>query len=229
MTKILLIEDDRKIQNFMRVLLTAQDYEVIEAVDAKTGITLALSYQPEVIILDLGLPDLDGIAVIQEIRLLVHSSIIVVSAREKESDKINALDQGADDYLTKPFNAQELLARIRVAIRHSKQIEKLPTEEVIIIRDLTIDLTRHEVMVQHEKTHLTPIEFEVLTHLALNRGKVVTQHYLVKHVWGLNSIESDIQSLRVTMANLRRKIELDSARPQYILTEIGIGYRLIDE
>lgn len=229
MTKILLIEDDRKIQNFMRVLLSAQGYEVFEAIDAKTGITLALSYQPEVIILDLGLPDLDGILVIQEIRNLVQSSIIVVSAREKESDKINALDQGADDYLTKPFNAQELLARIRVALRHAKKVDQLPKDEVITIRDLTIDLTRHEVMVQQEKIHLTPIEFEVLTHLALNRGKVLTQHYLVKHVWGDNSIESDIQSLRVTMANLRRKIEQDSARPQYILTEIGIGYRLIDE
>lgn len=229
MTKILIIEDDRKIQNFMRVLLNAQGYEILEASDAKTGITMALSYDPEVIILDLGLPDEDGIQVISEIRDHVQSAILIVSAREKESDKINALDLGADDYLTKPFNAQELLARIRVALRHRRMNLPEPMESVIRIRDLIIDEEKHLLTKDDVKIHLTPIEFEVLTLLARNRGKVLTQFYLVKHVWGETSIESDTQTLRVTMANLRRKIEKDSARPEYILTEIGIGYRMIDE
>lgn len=229
MTKILIIEDDRSIANFMRVLLSAQAYEVFEAKTAASGITLALSYQPDVIILDLGLPDMDGIEVISNIRQLVHSSILVVSAREKESDKINALDLGADDYLTKPFNAQELLARIRVALRHRKQTQEEASKSLLKVQDLSIDIDAHRVTVGESEVHLTPIEFEVLALLASHHGKVLTHAFMVRHIWGEGSLDSDTQTLRVTMANLRRKIEVTPAVPQYIVTEIGIGYRLKDE
>ena len=229
MAKILIIEDDRSILNFMRVLLGAQGYDVLEAKEAKAGITLALSYDPEVILLDLGLPDLDGIEVIRQIRPLIHGSIVVVSAREQERDKIDALDLGADDYLTKPFNAQELLARIRVALRHRLSRDVLVPEESLVVRDLTLDLGLHRLIRGNDEIHLTPIEFDVMTLLMRYRGKVLTHRALVKHVWGEGSLESDLQTLRVTMANLRRKIEEDPARPDYILTEIGTGYRLKDE
>lgn len=229
MAKILIIEDDRSIQNFIRVLLSAQGYEVLEAKEAKTGITLALSYDPEVVLLDLGLPDLDGLEVIRQIRPLTHGSIVVVSAREQERDKIDALDLGADDYLTKPFNAQELLARIRVALRHQSTRQIVVSEETLSVRDLTLDMGQHRLLRGSEEIHLTPIEFDVMTLLMRHRGKVLTHRSLVKHVWGEGSLESDLQTLRVTMANLRRKIEEDPARPDYILTEIGTGYRLKDE
>ncbi len=229
MAKILIIEDDRSIQNFIRVLLGAQGYEVLEARDAKSGITLALSYDPDVILLDLGLPDLDGIEVIRQIRPLIGGSIVVVSAREQERDKIDALDLGADDYLTKPFNAQELLARIRVALRHRSTKDVIIAEEALSVRDLTLDLGLHRLLKGTQEIHLTPIEFDVMTLLMRHRGKVLTHRALVKHVWGEGSLESDLQTLRVTMANLRRKIEDDPARPDYIITEIGTGYRLKDE
>lgn len=229
MAKILIIEDDRSIQNFIRVLLGAQGYEVLEARDAKSGITLALSYDPDVILLDLGLPDLDGIEVIRQIRPLISGSIVVVSAREQERDKIDALDLGADDYLTKPFNAQELLARIRVALRHRSTKDVIIAEEALSVRDLTLDLGLHRLLKGTQEIHLTPIEFDVMTLLMRHRGKVLTHRALVKHVWGEGSLESDLQTLRVTMANLRRKIEDDPARPDYIITEIGTGYRLKDE
>jgi two-component system KDP operon response regulator KdpE len=229
MAKILIIEDDRSIQNFIRVLLGAQGYEVLEARDAKSGITLALSYDPDVILLDLGLPDLDGIEVIRQIRPLIGGSIVVVSAREQERDKIDALDLGADDYLTKPFNAQELLARIRVALRHRSTKDVIIAEEALSVRDLTLDLGLHRLLKGTQEIHLTPIEFDVMTLLMRYRGKVLTHRALVKHVWGEGSLESDLQTLRVTMANLRRKIEDDPARPDYIITEIGTGYRLKDE
>lgn len=227
MTKVLLIEDDHTLRSFMRVLLSAQNYEVIEAKDAKQGITMALSLPIDVIILDLGLPDMDGLKVIEEIREHIQSGIIVVSARDKENDKIYALDHGADDYLTKPFNAQELLARIRVSLRHrsSTVSEAL---EVLSIRDIHIDFDKHLVLVKNNEVHLSPIEFEILALLMKNHGKVLTHHYLLNKIWGNQALENDVQTLRVTMANLRRKIESNPAIPEYILTEIGVGYRFVD-
>lgn len=229
MEKILIIEDDYSMMNFMRVLLSAQLYDVLEAKNANTGITMALSYNPEVIILDLGLPDMDGIDVIEKIRSLVSSSIIVVSAREKESDKINALDLGADDYLTKPFNAQELLARLRVALRHQKSNLTETSSHYLQVQDIVIDVEAHRVWVKNIETHLTSIEFDILTLLARNAGKVLTHAYMVKKIWGEGSLENDTKTLRVTMANIRRKIEVNPAIPQYVVTEIGIGYRLKEE
>ena len=227
MSKILIIEDDHSLRSFMRVLLSAQNYTVIEANDGKQGITQALVNQPNVIILDLGLPDMDGLSIISQIREHVSASIIVVSARDKENDKITALDNGADDYLTKPFNDQELLARIRVGLRHQSQ-NTSEVETSICIKDICVDFDKHRVFNQGEEVHLTPIEYEILSLLVRNHGKVLTHHFILKNIWGSQSLESDIQTLRVTMANLRRKIEMDPAQPQYILTEIGVGYRFLD-
>lgn len=227
MSQILIVEDDHSLRSFMRVLLSAQNYSVIEANDGKQGITLALSHQPEIIILDLGLPDMDGLSIIEQIREHVSASIIVVSARDKEDDKITALDNGADDYLTKPFNAQELLARIRVGLRHQNH-NTSEAETSICINDICIDIEKHRVFNGKDEVHLTPIEYEILSLLIRNHGKVLTHHFILKNIWGSQSIESDIQTLRVTMANLRRKIESDPAQPKYILTEIGVGYRFLD-
>jgi len=225
--KILLIEDDASLRSFMRVLLNAQAYETIEAADGRQGITLSLSHAFDIVILDLGLPDIDGLEVLNQIRPFVLCSIIIVSARDKENDKITALDSGADDYLTKPFSAQELLARIRVGLRH-RPIAKQEEERSIKIQDLCVDFEKHTCTVNDKEVHLTPIEFQVLGVLILHHGKVMTHHNLVKQVWGEGSLDSDIQTLRVTMANLRRKIEQNPAQPKYILTEIGIGYRFIE-
>lgn len=227
MSKILIIEDDHSLRSFMRVLLSAQNYDVEEANDGKQGITLALSIQPDIIILDLGLPDIDGLTIIEQIREHVSASIIVVSARDKENDKITALDNGADDYLTKPFNAQELLARIRVGIRHQNRSTS-EAETTICIKDICVDFDKHRVFNHQEEVHLTPIEYDILSLLVRNHGKVLTHHFLLKNIWGIQSIDTDIQTLRVTMANLRRKIENDPAQPAYIFTEIGIGYRFLD-
>jgi len=229
--KILIIEDDRSIRSFIRVLLTAQHYTVIEAEDGSGGITLALSNQPDVILLDLGLPDMDGLTVMHEIRPHCDAAVLVVSARGKENDKVSALDEGADDYLTKPFNAQELLARIRVALRHRRS-DKQPKDNVVSIfvyQGLTVDFEKHRVLVNSNEVHLTPLEFQVLQLLIEHQGKVLTYRFIVKEVWGSVALESDTQTLRVTMANLRRKIEDDPARPKYIVTEIGIGYRFCED
>jgi len=225
--KILLIEDDSSVRSFMRVLLNAQNYEIYEAANGKQGITMALSYQFDIVILDLGLPDIDGLDVLAQIRPHVNCAIIIVSARDKENDKIIALDSGADDYLTKPFSAQELLARIRVGLRH-RPSAAIDNENKITVKSLTVDFDKHTCTVDDTEIHLTPIEFDVLGLLIKNHGKVMTHHALVRQIWGQSSLESDIQTLRVTMANLRRKIEINPAQPQYILTEIGIGYRFIE-
>lgn len=229
--KILVIEDDRSIRSFIRVLLTAQHYTVIEAEDGSGGITLALSNQPDVILLDLGLPDMDGLTVMRAIHPHCDAAVLVVSARGKENDKVSALDEGADDYLTKPFNAQELLARIRVALRHRRS-DKQPQDNVVstfVYQGLTVDFEKHRVLVNASEVHLTPLEYQVLQLLIEHQGKVLTYRFIVKEVWGSVALESDTQTLRVTMANLRRKIEDDPARPKYIVTEIGIGYRFCEE
>ena len=181
----------------------------------------------DIILLDLGLPDYNGIDLIPMLKNINQTPIIIISAQDKEQQKIIALDNGADDYLTKPFNAQELLARIRVGLRHQSQ-NTSEVETSICIKDICVDFDKHRVFNQGEEVHLTPIEYEILSLLVRNHGKVLTHHFILKNIWGSQSLESDIQTLRVTMANLRRKIEMDPAQPQYILTEIGVGYRFLD-
>jgi len=174
---------------------------------------------------------MDGLTVMHEIRSHSGAAVLVVRSRVKENDKLSALDEGADDYLTKPFNAQELLARIRVALRHRRS-DKQPKDNVVSIfvyQGLTVDFEKHRVLVNSNEVHLTPLEYQVLQLLIEHQGKVLTYRFIVKEVWGSVALESDTQTLRVTMANLRRKIEDDPARPKYIVTEIGIGYRFCED
>ncbi len=227
---ILLIEDDKTIRNFIHVSLEAQGYKCIDTEYGNTGVALVFSHNPDIIIIDLGLPDTDGIDVILKIRPVTKAAIIVVSARGHEREKVEALDSGADDYLTKPFSVVELLARIRVALRHIKQTQSSDDNmpEQYSVEDLTIDFERRRVLAAKKEVHLTPIEFNLLALLAKHAGKVLTHKYIINEIWG-NSPVNDTQSLRVFMANIRRKIEKDTTDPRYLLTEVGVGYRLVDE
>lgn len=221
---ILVIDDESPIQHFLRVSLEAQGYQVVEAATGKRGLIEAASRTPDLIILDLGLPDMDGIEVTRQLREWSKAPIIVVSARGKEQDKIAALDAGADDYLTKPFGVGELMARVRVALRHaaSSSDSGQPTFE---IGDLHVDLSRREVTAAGRSVHLTPNEFKLLAVLVKHAGKVLTHRQLLKEVWGPGS-GNETHYLRVYMNQLRQKIEADPAQPKYLLTEPGVGYRL---
>lgn len=227
---VLVVEDDRPIRNFICVSLEAQGYKQINTMNGENAISLTLSHKPDVIILDLGLPDFDGIEVIQRIREFSKIPIIVVSARGREREKVDALDMGADDYLTKPFSVAELLARIRVALRHI-QYTGTRSDDILtrfICRDLEIDFDARKVILNSKEIHLTPIEFKLLELMARYPGKVLTHKFILKEIWG-SYTGSDTQSLRVFMANIRRKLEVDPAQPQYIITEVGVGYRLTEE
>lgn len=226
--RILLIEDDPQIRRFLRASLGAQGYELIEAETGKKGLALVASQAPDVVILDLGLPDLEGIEVIRRVREWSSVPIIILSARGQERDKVANLDAGADDYLTKPFGMAELLARIRVALRR-----KLPAEEgkavpVFTLGDLKVDFERRLVFRGQEEIHLTPIEYKLLSVLIKYRGKVVTHSQLLKEVWG-PAYTGQNPYLRIFILNLRRKLEPDPTRPYYLITEPGVGYRLRDE
>jgi two-component system, OmpR family, KDP operon response regulator KdpE len=227
---ILVVEDDKPIRHFICVSLEAQGYKCIDTQLGKTAISLVSSNNPDVIIMDLGLPDMDGIDVITTIRPLTKAAIIVVSARGHDVEKVEALDRGADDYLTKPFSLPELLARIRVAIRHSNQTnsshQESPSE--FLVGDLKIDFEKRRVFLSDDQIHLTPIEFKLIVLMAKYAGRVLTHKFILNEIWGSFS-GNDTQSLRVFMANIRRKIEKDPAQPRYILTEVGVGYRLADE
>lgn len=227
---VLIVEDDKTIRNFMKISLETQGYKVIETDDGQNAMTLFYSHSPDVILLDLGLPDIDGLELISRIRQSSMASILVVSARGREHDKVEALDLGADDYLTKPFSVAELLARIRVALRHQVHLEQHEGIDQLFFQvgDLRVDFDKHLVYLENEEVHLTPMEFKLMELLARNPGKVLTHKFMIKEVWGSYG-ESEAQSLRVFMANLRRKIELNSSQPRYILTEVGVGYRLVDE
>lgn len=227
---ILVIEDDKPIRNFICISLEAQGYRYIDTQNGKTGIALALSHNPDIIIIDLGLPDIDGVDVIAKIRPVTKASIIVVSARGHEREKVEALDSGADDYVTKPFSLPELLARIRVALRHLNQGGEHENESsgIFLIGELKIDFQKRRVLLLEEEIHLTPIEYKLMALMAKYAGKVLTHKFILNEIWGSFSGD-DTQSLRVFMANIRRKIEKDSAQPRYILTEVGVGYRLADE
>lgn len=221
---ILVIEDEPPLQKFLRVTL-GQEYTLVEATTGEMGIRHAAYDRPDLIILDLGLPDLDGIDVTKRIREWSPVPIIVVSARGKEQDKVVALDAGADDYLTKPFGVGELLARVRVALRHAAATKQEASDPVFESGDLRVDLARREVTSRGQPVHLTPNEFRLLSVLAKHAGMVMTHRQLLKEVWGPGSGQEN-HYLRVYMNQLRQKLEADPARPKHLLTETGVGYRL---
>ena len=225
--RILIIEDEAEIRRFLRATLLGSGYRVLESPTGEDGLQQAKDEKPALLLLDLGLPDIDGLSVIHKLRQWSNVPIIVLSARGNEADKIKALDGGADDYLTKPFGVGELLARVRVALRRLPEVSEADAS-VFTLGELRVDFGRHQVFVGEKEVHLTPIEHRLLTTLIRHGGKLVTHRQLLKEVWGPDSV-FETHYLRVYMAHLRRKIESDPSRPQYLLTEPGIGYRLGSE
>ena len=223
--RLLAIEDDLQIQRFLAAALETHGYELLAATTAAAGLRLAAARQPEIILVDLGLPDRSGLEVIRMLREWYKGAILVLSARNQESDKVAALDMGADDYLTKPFGIGELLARLRVAQRHQIERDGEAAPATIEIENLRIDRAARRVLRNGGDIHLTPIEYKLLIALAQHPGKVITHRQLLREVWGPTHVESP-QYLRIYMRSLRRKIEAEPARPQILLTEIGVGYRL---
>jgi two-component system, OmpR family, KDP operon response regulator KdpE len=219
---VLLVEDEPQMRRFIRASLGAHGYRLVEAATAAQGQQLAASHNPEVVLLDLGLPDGDGIAFARELRTWSKAPVIVLSARGLEDDKVAALDAGADDYLTKPFGVKELLARLRVALRHAQQAPEAP---VVALGPLNLDLARRVVTVDGQQVHLTPIEYRLLAYLAQHAGKVLTHRQILLEVWGPGAAHQT-HYVRVHMAELRKKLEADSARPKLLITEPGVGYRL---
>lgn len=226
--KILVVEDDAAITNLIRTTLDTQDYQYHTAKNGAGALLDAVSYNADAIILDLGLPDMDGVEIIKKIRGWSSVPIIVVSARSDDKDKVEALDAGADDYLTKPFSIDEFLARLRVALRRSRAEERTPQASIYQNGELTIDYAAGCVYLEGNEVHLTPIEYKLLCVLAKNAGKVLTHNYILKEVWG-SALASDTPSLRVFMATLRKKIEQNPSEPKYIQTHIGVGYRMIKQ
>ena len=220
--KVLIVDDEDSIRRFLRVTLTSQAYTVLEAASGQDALLQATAHKPDLVILDLGLPDIDGIEVTRLLRQWTQIPIIVLSVRGSESDKIAALDAGADDYLIKPFGVGELLARLRAALRHAAQGTGEP---VFNSGSLKVDLARRLVTVAGREVQLTPNEYDLLRILVTHAGKVLTHRYLLREVWGAEYGE-EIHMLHVNISNLRRKIEPDPARPQFIVTEPGVGYRL---
>ncbi len=225
---LLLIEDELAIRRFLRASLTAENLRLVEAENAEQALRLAAQQPPDLVILDLGLPDMDGQEVLKQLREWLQAPIIVLSAHDQEVQKIAALDHGADDYLTKPFSTGELLARIRVALRHAARVEGDRESALFACGDLKVDLSARRVYVKQTEIHLTPIEYKLLTTLVRHAGKVLTHRHILKEVWGPDQIQ-ETHYLRVFMAGLRRKIETDPAQPRYLLTEQGVGYRLTTE
>ncbi|KAA0966040.1 response regulator transcription factor [Sporosarcina sp. ANT_H38] len=225
--RILVVEDDVAIGNLIKMTLNTKQYEYEIALDGKMALQKAMSMQPELIILDLGLPDMDGVDVIRKVRSWSQTPIIVVSARGEERDKINALDAGADDYVTKPFSVDELLARIRVVFRRTLSDRQSASEDPMFVNgDLRIDYLGNTVFVRGNEVHLTPNEYKLLVVLSKHIGKVLTHNFLLKEVWH-SALLSDVPSLRVFMATLRKKIEENPAKPKYIQTHIRVGYRML--
>ncbi|WP_083824080.1 response regulator [Desulfosporosinus sp. OT] len=221
--RILIIDDETQIRRLLRVSLTSHGYEVREVGTGQAGLNEVALLSTDLVILDLGLPDMSGIEVLCKIREWSKVPIIILSVKEQETDKITALDNGADDYVTKPFGMGELLARMRAALRHSVGVEEEPT---LRFDDLSIDLSYRQVKLMDVEVKLTPIEYELVKCLATNAGKVLTHKFLLRSVWG-QIFENNIQYLRVYMGQIRRKIELDPSRPRHIITEPGVGYRLL--
>jgi len=224
---VLVIEDEPQMRKFLRASLTSHGYRMHEAGTVREGIQLATAYPPDLVLMDLGLPDGDGIELTKTLREWTSVPIIVISARGREDDKVAALDAGADDYLTKPFGVRELQARIRVALRHSALLASGSSEPEIVIDRLKIDLPRRQVFVDGREVHLTPIEYKLLVLMARNAGKVLTHRTILKEIWGPAQTHQS-HYVRVHMAELRKKIEQDPARPRLLVTEPGVGYRLRD-
>ena len=220
--RVLVVDDENSIRRYLRTALTAQGFTVYEAANGEEAVNAVLNNRPDIIILDLGLPDFDGIEVTRRLREWSKTPIIILSVREAENDKIAALDAGADDYLTKPFGTGELMARMRVAMR---RLASKSDEPVIQVDSLKMDLSHRLVTVNDNEISLTPTEYDILRLLMQNAGKVLTHHQLLRQVWG-TAYESEMHLLRVNISNLRRKIEADPARPHYLVTESGVGYRL---
>ena len=225
-TLILVVEDDKPVQNLMTTTLKAHDYRYLTAMNGETAILEASSHNPDIILLDLGLPDMDGIEVIRKIRTWSNVPIIIISARSEDTDKVEALDAGADDYLTKPFSVEELLARLRVTERRMAASQTEPVSSFVFVNGkLRIDYSAGCAFLEDEELHLTPIEYKLLCLLAKNLGKVLTHTYITQNIWG-HSWENDVASLRVFMATLRKKLDKNTDGAQYIQTHVGIGYRM---
>lgn len=227
---ILIVDDEKTIRSFLKISLETQGYKCIEANCGAGALMLAVSNNPDIIVLDLGLPDIDGVEVIKRVREISQVPIVIVSARGHDREKVEALDAGADDYLTKPFSVPELLARIRVILRHQLVSNLSEGRESALFKldRLTVDEEKRRVWLGEEEIHLTPNEYKVLSMLIKYQGKVLTHKSIIDNVWGTVTSD-DTQSLRVCMGNLRRKLSEDPAQPRYIITEIGVGYRLADE
>jgi two-component system KDP operon response regulator KdpE len=226
--QILLVEDELSLRKFLAASLASAGYGVDEAATGQQGLRHAAQQPPDLVILDLGLPDMDGQEVLRQLREWLAAPIIVLSARDQEQQKITALDNGADDYLTKPFSTQELLARIRVALRHSARTGVESAASTFELDELKVDFSARRIFVRGEEVHLTPNEYKLLTVMTRNAGKVLTHRQLLKEVWGPQRVD-ETHYLRVFMANLRRKLEAEPARPRYLLTEQGVGYRFASE
>ena len=226
---ILIVEDDETISGFISAILSSNDFNVIKTLKGKEAISMAASFCPDLILLDLGLPDIDGIDVLKAVRGWTSLPVVVVSARGFEKEKVEALDLGADDYITKPFGPSELLARIRTALRHSRGNIAVgsPDTDKMTVGDMEIDYAKRMVTVVDKRIHLTPIEYKIIALLSRNIGKVLTHASIIKEVWG--PYANEIQALRVNMANIRRKLENNPAEPQYIVTEVGVGYRMMED
>lgn len=227
-TRILIVEDDPQIRNFISYVLSAEGFASDNAATAQSAMTLLAANVYDLMLLDLGLPDYDGMDVIRKVREWSEIPILVVSARDQDQEKAQALDLGADDYLTKPFSTTELMARIRVAIRHAFRQNTVAVQKVLTVRELSLDLEKRQVTLRGQPLHLTPMEYNLLSLFLRNSGKVLTTRYLISSIWG-SGYGEDTQALRALMAGLRRKIEENPAKPRYIVTEIGVGYRLVDQ
>lgn len=227
---ILVVEDEKNICDFICTTLIAQEYKTFKAYSGSEALALIASHCPDLILLDLGLPDRDGMELIQYVRSWSHIPIIIISARTQEKDKVDALDLGADDYITKPFGTSELLARIRTAIRHSHKTisSSHMTSHLFKAGRLEIDFDKRLVLIDHQDIHLTQVEYKIVSLLAENSGKVITYDTIMSHIWGPYT-DTNNRILRVNMANIRRKMERNPAEPEFIFTEIGVGYRMIEE
>lgn len=228
--RILVIEDDKSIRNFLRAVLEANHYDVMMANTGSEAYSLITSQCPDLVILDLGLPDMDGMKILKDVREWSAMPVVVVSARSHEKDKVAALDMGADDYITKPFGTSELLARIRTAIRHTRTAAVTPglgQSGTFVSGGFVIDYDKHRVFIEGKDANLTQNEFKIVALLGKYAGRVMTYDYIMKEIWGPN-MKNDNQILRVNMANIRRKIEKNPAQPKYIFTEAGVGYRMIE-
>lgn len=226
---VLIVEDEAGICNFISAILTSNHYQIIKTAKGAEAISIVASHSPDLILLDLGLPDIDGLEVLKAIREWSEVPIIVVSARGHEREKVQALDLGADDYITKPFGTSELLARIRTALRRNRKSLEGSNHifKRFLVGELEIDFEKRIVLINDKEVHFTPIEYKIITLLAEHAGRVLIHDYIIKKIWGPYANET--QALRVNMANIRRKLESNPAEPKYILTEVGVGYRMIEE